>query len=100
MTKAEKGGTKPMTRHEIDSCEEALRLLAEYLDSELRDRAPDLADGLERHLAVCRSCYSRAEFERRLKARIADGRTVMPDALRDRMRTMINEFAVAAPPDV
>ncbi|MFW6084501.1 MAG: anti-sigma factor [Gemmatimonadota bacterium] len=88
-----------MTRHEIDSCEEALKVLAEYLDSELRDRAPEVADGLERHLEVCRSCYSRAEFEKRLKARIADGSTAAPDGLRDRMRAMIREFAVATPPE-
>lgn len=88
-----------MTQHEIDSCEEALKVLAEYLDSELRDRAPEVADSLEHHLAVCRSCYSRAEFEKRLKARIADGTSAVPDGLRDRMRTMIREFAVTAPPE-
>lgn len=88
-----------MTQHEIDSCEEALKVLAEYVDNELRDRAPEVAPGLERHLEVCRSCYSRAEFEKRLKARIADGSTAVPDALRDRMRTMIREFAFAAPPE-
>lgn len=74
-------------------------MLAEYVDNELRDRAPDIADGLEHHLEVCRSCYSRAEFEKRLKARIADGTSAVPDGLRERMRTMIHEFAVATPPE-
>lgn len=50
------------------TCEEALSFLAAYLDGEL-----DGAGGgdVERHLSRCRSCYSRAEFERRLKARLA-----------------------------
>ena len=48
-------------------CEEALRMLAEYLDHELD------GDGDARvaaHLHTCRSCYSRAEFERRLKDKL------------------------------
>lgn len=49
-------------------CEEALRLLAEFLDGELHEEARGSVD---RHLARCRSCFSRAEFERRLKDEIA-----------------------------
>jgi predicted anti-sigma-YlaC factor YlaD len=49
-------------------CEEALRLLALYLDGEL-ETVEHL--GVEHHLGICRSCYSRAEFERRLKAEVA-----------------------------
>jgi anti-sigma factor RsiW len=49
-------------------CEDALRLLAEYLDGELpRDQNFDV----ERHLEACRSCYSRAEFHRLLHSRLA-----------------------------
>lgn len=88
-----------MTEHEIESCEDALQVLAEYLDGELGDRAPGARAGLERHLAICRSCYSRAEFEKRLKARIADGAADVPDGLRDRMQTMIREFAVTSSPE-
>lgn len=77
---------------EITSCEDALSLLAAHLDGELDD-ATDRQ--LERHLEVCRSCYSRVEFERLLKARLADlGRLTAPDALSTRVRTMIREFAV------
>ncbi len=49
-------------------CEEALRHLAEYLDGEL---AAERHGEVEAHLHRCLSCYSRAEFERRLKARLA-----------------------------
>jgi anti-sigma factor (TIGR02949 family) len=52
---------------EIRSCEEALRVLAEHLDGEL-DGA--LHAEVERHLNTCRSCWSRAEFERRLKEQV------------------------------
>jgi anti-sigma factor (TIGR02949 family) len=48
-------------------CEEALRLLAEFLDDELH---ADARASVDRHLTRCRSCFSRAEFERRLKDEI------------------------------
>lgn len=50
-------------------CEEALRRLAEYLDRELAG-AP--AAEVEHHLERCRSCYSRAEFERALRSRLRE----------------------------
>lgn len=56
-----------MTERTI-TCNEALRLLAAYLDGELAD-APHF--DVARHLDACRSCMSRAEFERELKTRLA-----------------------------
>ncbi len=55
-------------RRAID-CEEALRRLAEYLDHELGDLSQA---EVEQHLEICRSCYSRAEFERALRARLRE----------------------------
>jgi len=52
----------------IMRCEDALRLLAAYLDGEL-DRNEHF--DVERHLEACRSCYSRAEFHRLLHSRLA-----------------------------
>ena len=76
---------------EIRNCEDALRVLAAHLDGEL-DGARERE--LERHLETCRSCYSRAEFERRLKARVADlGHEPVSDALSRRIRTLIGDFA-------
>ena len=49
-------------------CEEALRLLAAYLDRELQGQSQR---DVERHLEACRSCFSRAEFERLLHSRLA-----------------------------
>lgn len=73
-------------------CEEALERLAEYLDREL-DAAQ--AAALERHLEKCRSCYSRREFERRLRARIRRdlGMEGVPPAFEERVRTMVRGFA-------
>lgn len=69
-------------------CDDALRLLAQYLDRELSDGQHA---EVERHLRTCRSCFSRSEFERRLKGelvalRIAD----VPTALQDRIRVLLD----------
>ncbi|MFL5620748.1 MAG: anti-sigma factor family protein [Gemmatimonadaceae bacterium] len=69
------------------TCEDALRLIAQYLDRELGDG--DRAD-LEQHLATCRSCYSRAEFERRLKEELTRlGVSDVPTTLHSRIHTLL-----------
>jgi anti-sigma factor (TIGR02949 family) len=69
-------------------CEDALRLLAQYLDRELSDG--EHAE-VERHLTTCRSCFSRAEFERRLKGELAAlSATDVPTALQDRIRALLD----------
>ena len=75
-------------------CEEAIRRLAEYLDGELSDREDA---EVERHLETCRSCWSRAEFERRIRSRLADLRydDVNPDFER-RIRTLLRRFGQAS----
>lgn len=72
----------------IMRCEDALRLLAQYLDRELSEG--DHAD-VERHLRTCRSCFSRAEFERRLKRELATLRcsSDAPPALHRRIRALL-----------
>ncbi|HSH45097.1 MAG TPA: zf-HC2 domain-containing protein [Longimicrobiales bacterium] len=82
-----------MTGSEITSCEDALRLLAAYLDGELEDRG----DAVERHLRKCRSCYSRAEFEKRLRASVAELRAEpVHEDLSARVHTLIDSFTTAA----
>lgn len=75
-------------------CEEAIHRLAEYLDGELSDREDA---EVERHLETCRSCWSRAEFERRIRSRLADLRydEVNPDFER-RIRTLLRRFGQAS----
>lgn len=75
---------------ETISCEEALRSLFEYLDHELEDNEHRAIDA---HLHECRSCFSRAEFERRLKARLAESASEAPPAeLNERIRKILKEF--------
>lgn len=72
-------------------CEEALRFLAAYLDGELDKR--DHAD-VELHVQRCRSCWSRAEFERLLIERIATlGDEEVPPTLSDRVESLMSRFA-------
>jgi anti-sigma factor (TIGR02949 family) len=82
-----------MTPTEIKSCEDALRVLALHLDGELDN--PARAE-VERHLSTCRSCYSRAEFETRLKTRVASiGEEPVRPELARRVHTLIRRFTVA-----
>lgn len=72
------------------SCEEAISSLLEYLDRELD--APTQRR-MERHLETCRGCFSRAEFERRLRQRVAEtGEAKAPDSLRRRVRALMDRF--------
>jgi anti-sigma factor (TIGR02949 family) len=75
--------------HEIN-CEEALQRLFEFIDREL---AGEEHDALERHLRLCRSCFSRVEFERQLKDKLrALGTDETPDSARGRIRALIQGF--------
>jgi anti-sigma factor (TIGR02949 family) len=79
-----------MSDHQPMTCEEALRRLAAFLDRELD--GPE-HETLERHLDVCRSCFSRAEFERRLKSEIGRlGREEISPAFDRRIRRLFGSF--------
>ena len=81
-----------MSERKAIACEEALRLLAAHLDGELNGEE---RHDVERHLEVCRGCFSRAEFERRLKAQLAGLRArPIGEAFEERVRTMISRFTV------
>jgi anti-sigma factor (TIGR02949 family) len=72
------------------SCQEALRLLAAWLDRELGEEEVSVMAG---HLETCRSCYSRAEFEKALKAQVAQlGRAPVEPALEVRVRDLLQHF--------
>jgi anti-sigma factor (TIGR02949 family) len=79
-----------MSERDNIGCEEALKRLAEFIDCELSDSEQDT---VERHLRTCRSCYSRMEFESRLKQRLsALSGDDAPTKSRDRIRKLIQEF--------
>jgi anti-sigma factor (TIGR02949 family) len=48
-------------------CEKALTLIFELIDHELKGHE---REAMQHHLETCKSCYSRAEFERRLKGKL------------------------------
>ena len=73
------------------TCDEALRLLAAYLDGELHDGSHE---SVEHHLEMCRSCFSRAEFERRLRGEMRRlRREEVSSDFADRVRGMLESFA-------
>jgi len=76
------------------TCEEAMRSLAEYLDDEL---AAGAEESVRQHLELCRSCYSRAEFERRLKVELRKlGRDDVPLDFEHRVRRLLQSFTSSA----
>jgi anti-sigma factor (TIGR02949 family) len=77
-----------MTRH-LD-CEAVIERLFEFLDRELD---PGTEREIERHLDACRACFSRAEFERRLRAKVADAAIARaPETLRSRIRAITARY--------
>lgn len=78
-----------MSSEHID-CEEVIEQLFAFLDRELDDRQQQR---IERHLSHCRDCFTRAEFERRLRARIREASEAKaPERLHRRIQDLLNEF--------
>ncbi|MCL4798946.1 MAG: zf-HC2 domain-containing protein [Burkholderiales bacterium] len=78
-----------MTKHEID-CEQALDQLVEFIDHELPGGKHD---ALQRHLHTCKSCFSRFEFERRLKEKLGTLREAeVPSGTSERIKKLLKSF--------
>ncbi len=72
------------------SCEEVIEQLFAFLDRELDE---DVNDQIEAHLARCRDCFTRAEFERRLRERIRAASDVeAPETLHRRLQGLMDSF--------
>ncbi len=79
-----------MAEQQILTCEQVLEHLFAYVDQEL---ASEKEAEIDHHMARCRSCYSRAEFEKRLKARIMEtGLSKAPERVRQRVRSLLEKF--------
>ena len=64
-------------------CEEAIRHLLEYLDNECEGHTHEEID---QHLSACQACYSRMEFEKRLRSQMKTaGDQAVPDSLKNRI---------------
>lgn len=71
-------------------CEQVVRALCEYLDGEVSD---EQRRQIDQHLALCRSCFSRAEFERQLRSHIVGLLPeVVPPAFEERIRSLVTQF--------
>jgi len=77
-----------MTRKDID-CEEALGRLFAFLDHELD---AEERDAMQYHLARCRSCFSRANFEQRLKQRLRELREDSAATTSERIERLLQSF--------
>lgn len=79
-----------MKRVKIIGCEEALKHLLAYLDQELgEERRREMA----RHLSICRGCFSRAEFEKRLKGQLREiGRASARSGFQKRIKALLDQF--------
>lgn len=72
------------------TCEEVLKVLFDYLDRELDEV---MTASIDRHLELCRDCFSRAEFERRLRAKVGEmGTAKAPARLQQRVKGLIGRF--------
>lgn len=72
------------------SCEEVIEQLFDFLDEELD--AERIAE-IDRHLARCRDCFTRTQFERRLREKVSEaGKEKAPDRLHGRIKGLLNRF--------
>ncbi len=79
-----------MKRVKTIGCEEALAHLLEYLDQEV---GATVRRQVDHHLEACRSCFSRAEFERRLKDKLRmAGREPVGESFQERIKTLVKRF--------
>ena len=72
------------------SCEEVISKLYDYLDQEL---AGSTQVDIDEHIKDCRECFSRAEFERALRKKVAGSiEADTPADTRNRLEALIKRF--------
>ncbi len=72
------------------SCEDVLSKLYAYLDNEIDTLTESDIDA---HLHECRECFSRAEFEKSLRKKVASSVEVaVPSDTRSRLESLIKRF--------
>jgi len=82
--------SKDHAEHSRMSCEEVIAHLFAYLDDEAD---PEKRSYIERHLEECRACFSRAEFEKSLRAKVSQlGDKEAPATLRQRVKSLLDQF--------
>ena len=78
--------------HGSISCEEALRLVHDFLDGELEGVSPA---EVKAHFEVCRGCYPHLRLERAFREAMkrACTRQTAPATLRDKVARLLSEAA-------
>ncbi|HXV09324.1 MAG TPA: zf-HC2 domain-containing protein [Burkholderiales bacterium] len=78
-----------MTKREID-CERALKQVFDFIDRELG--AAD-HEAMHRHIETCKSCFSRVEFERKLKTKLGALREEKAtEQMSERVKDLLKKF--------
>ena len=71
-------------------CEEALTYLFAYLDQEV---GPGRQKEMEKHLSICRGCFSKFEFEKQLKGCLLKvGEARVSSSFQKRVKQLIGQF--------
>jgi anti-sigma factor (TIGR02949 family) len=79
-----------VTRQQQIDCEQALEQILEYVDHELGESG---RTALEHHLNTCKSCFSRMEFERRLKEKVGTLREeAVSSQVGERIKGLLKSF--------
>jgi anti-sigma factor (TIGR02949 family) len=76
----------------LDSdCLEAFDHVYAYINGELKDS--ETIARIEHHLSHCKSCYSRAQMERKINERLkASSEPSAPEQLQTRLKLLIEDF--------
>ena len=78
-----------MTKRQTIDCEQALTRIFEFIDHELNAHE---REAMQEHLHTCKSCFSRAEFERRLKGKLTGLRDEADPAAKTRIEKLIKSL--------
>ena len=72
------------------TCKQAMSMLYRYLDNELDGISEQ---ELERHVHDCRECFSRVDFEKKLREKVSQtGSVEAPEDVKERLKTLISKF--------
>jgi anti-sigma factor (TIGR02949 family) len=78
-----------VTKKQTIDCEQALARIFEFIDHELNAHE---REAMQEHLHTCKSCFSRAEFERRLKHKLTGLRDEADPAAKTRIEKLIKSL--------
>lgn len=72
------------------NCAEALEQVFDFLDQSLGQHKHE---EMEHHISRCRSCFSRVDFEKKLKARLNDsGEQAAPESLHNKINSLLKKY--------